>query len=229
MATPVLGHEIFGRGPEPVVLLHDFYGSRRTWDFARHFLDPEGFTYVFAEMRGYGLSREIAGEHTIREAALDVHALATALGFSTFHLVGHSISGLVAQRVLVEDAARIRSAVLNTPVHATGLAFAPGGMELIEASLGDDENSSRPSRSSPATAWARAGAATRCARPKTPATATPPRKRGTCETDSTAFSNRRGASIDPSASSSANTTSSPLRRRSLGRRSSPGIRRATCG
>ncbi len=138
MTRSLLGYELFGRGPEPVVLLHDFYGSRRTWDFARPFLDPEGFTYAFAEMRGYGLSREIAGEYTIREAAGDVLALATALGWGRFHLVGHSISGMVAQRVLVDGGARVISAVLNTPVHATGLAFPGDGLALVEASLSDD-------------------------------------------------------------------------------------------
>ena len=138
MTAPVPGHELFGRGPEGVVLLHDFYGSRRTWDFARPFFDPERFTYAFSEMRGYGLSREIPGEYTIREAAGDILTLASHLGWERFHLVGHSISGMVAQRALVDGGERIASAVLTTPVHASGLFFEGDGLDLIRASLRDD-------------------------------------------------------------------------------------------
>ena len=33
----VLAHELFGSGKEGVIVMHDFYGCRDTWSFARNF------------------------------------------------------------------------------------------------------------------------------------------------------------------------------------------------
>ncbi|MGR8948063.1 MAG: alpha/beta fold hydrolase [Gammaproteobacteria bacterium] len=135
----ILEHELYGRGREGVVVMHDFYGCKHTWDFARNFFDVENFTYAFTELRGYGNSRRITGEYTPEEAAADAIAVADNMGWERFHIVGHSMSGMVAQRVAVDGGDRIKSVVLNTPVHASGLKFAPGGFEMISDSLHDDD------------------------------------------------------------------------------------------
>jgi pimeloyl-ACP methyl ester carboxylesterase len=122
-----------------VIVLHDFYGCRDTWAFAREFFDVDRFTFAFTELRGYGASRNLAGEYTPREAAADVLRLADNLGWHHFHLIGHSISGMLAQRVVLDGDGRVRSAVLNTPVAASGLAFSPEGFELIRGSIDSDE------------------------------------------------------------------------------------------
>ncbi len=135
----VLAHELYGRGSEGVVVMHDFYGCKHTWDFARNFFDVENFTFAFTELRGYGNSRHIAGQYTPKEAAADAIAVADNMGWDRFHIVGHSMSGMVAQRVMVDGGDRIKSAILNTPVHASGLKFGPGGFEMIQDSLHDDK------------------------------------------------------------------------------------------
>ena len=48
--------------------------------------------------------------------ASDVLTLADNLGWKRFHIVGHSMSGMLAQRVVLDGQERIISAVLNTPV-----------------------------------------------------------------------------------------------------------------
>ncbi|MEM7469554.1 MAG: alpha/beta hydrolase, partial [Pseudomonadota bacterium] len=135
----VLAHELFGHGPEGVVVMHDFYGCKHTWDFARNFFDTKRFTFAFTELRGYGGSRHIEGDYTPEEAAADAIGVADNMGWERFHIVGHSMSGMVAQRVVVDGGDRIKSAILNTPVHASGLKFAPGGFEMIQDSLVDDK------------------------------------------------------------------------------------------
>lgn len=135
----ILGHELYGRGADGVIVMHDFYGCRDTWAFARQFFDVDRFTYAFTEIRGYGESRNMLGEYTPREAAADILHLADNLGWQRFHVVGHSLSGMLAQRVVLDGGARIKSAVLNTPVAASGLSFSPEGFKLIEGSIDSDE------------------------------------------------------------------------------------------
>ena len=135
----IIGHELYGSGPDGVIVMHDFYGCRDTWAFARNFFDIKNFTFAFVEVRGYGASRHIPGEYTPVEAASDILALADNLGWKQFHIVGHSMSGMLAQRVVLDGGERVKSAILNTPVAATGLAFSPEGLAVITDSITDND------------------------------------------------------------------------------------------
>jgi len=135
----ILGHELYGSGSEGVIVMHDFFGCRDTWAFARNFFDTSRFTYAFVEVRGYGESRNIPGDYTPVEAAADILALADNVGWEKFHVVGHSMSGMLAQRVVLDGGSRIKSAILNTPVAASGLSFTPEGFEIIKGSIVSNE------------------------------------------------------------------------------------------
>lgn len=135
----VIGHELYGTGPHGVIVMHDFYGCRDTWAFARPFFDTRNFSFAFVEVRGYGASRNMPGEYTPAEAAADVLALADNLAWERFQVVGHSMSGMLAQRVVLDGGERVRSAVLNTPVAASGLSFSPEGLAIITASVEQDD------------------------------------------------------------------------------------------
>ena len=135
----ILGHELYGHGDEGVIVMHDFYGCRDTWAFARNFFDTRNFTYAFTELRGYGESRDFAGDYTPAEAAQDILTLADNLGWERFHIVGHSMSGMLAQRVVLDGGTRIKSAILNTPVAASGLSFTPEGFAIIAGSIESNE------------------------------------------------------------------------------------------
>ncbi len=110
-----LGHELFGSGPKRVVIVNDWLCDTSTWDGARAFLDGARFTFAFADLRGYGKSRERAGAFTIDEAASDVLALADALGWARFSIVGHSMSALVALHLAQHHTGRVERAVALTP------------------------------------------------------------------------------------------------------------------
>jgi pimeloyl-ACP methyl ester carboxylesterase len=128
-STPVpLGHELFGSGPLRVVVLNDWLCDTSTWDEARAYLDGARFTYAFADLRGYGKSRETGGRYTVAEGAADVLALADLLGWRRFAIVGHSMSALIAFHLGQHHADRIARVVALTPPP-------PWGFDVDQATL----------------------------------------------------------------------------------------------
>jgi pimeloyl-ACP methyl ester carboxylesterase len=115
-----LGHELVGSGPVNVLIMNDWLCDTSTWDGARQFLDRARFSYVFADLRGYGRSRARLGTFSLDEAAVDVLALADFLGWSRFSIVGHSMSALVALHLAQQHPERIARTVLLTPPPPTG-------------------------------------------------------------------------------------------------------------
>ena len=97
------------------------------------YLTPDQFTYAFADLRGYGSSRHLSGNYTLEEAAGDTIGLADRLGWETFSLIGHSMSGLVVQRIpqLIEE--RISRVVAITPVPPVGIGLDQATVEMFQA------------------------------------------------------------------------------------------------
>ncbi|MBO6519160.1 MAG: alpha/beta hydrolase [Rhodospirillales bacterium] len=117
----ILAHEVTGTGPEKVIVLHDWLGDRRNYDDARPYLDMKGYTYAFTDLRGYGGSVDKTGAFTAAEAASDTLALADYLGWQRFHIVGHSMTGMVVQRIAADAPERVISVIATTPVAANGM------------------------------------------------------------------------------------------------------------
>ncbi len=124
-----LGFERFGRGPRQVVVLNDWLCDTSTWDAARPFLDGDAFTYTFADLRGYGRSRDQRGAYTVAEAAADV----LALDLPRFAIVGHSMSTLVALHLAQHHVDRIERAVVLTPPPPRGFGADDAAMEPSRA------------------------------------------------------------------------------------------------
>ncbi|HEY0837568.1 MAG TPA: alpha/beta hydrolase [Azospirillum sp.] len=135
----VLGYAVQGGGAEPVIVLHEWLGDAANWDLMRPYLDGARFTWVFADLRGYGRSKGMAGVHTVREAAGDVLALADALGFGRFQLVGHSMSGMIGQRLALDARDRVKGLVAVCPVPASGCPADAAAKARMAAVLDDDE------------------------------------------------------------------------------------------
>jgi 3-oxoadipate enol-lactonase len=62
----MIGHDKVGSGPLGVIVLNDWMCDTSTWDGARAYLDDDRFTWTFADLRGYGRSMGLDGEHTPR-------------------------------------------------------------------------------------------------------------------------------------------------------------------
>src|SRR5689334_6159547 len=62
-SNSTLGHVVVGNGPEPVLVLHEWLGDHANYDAVLPNLSPAAARYVFADLRGYGLSRDLAGSY----------------------------------------------------------------------------------------------------------------------------------------------------------------------
>jgi pimeloyl-ACP methyl ester carboxylesterase len=108
---------------------------------------PGGIHLVFADLRGYGDSRHLTGDYTPEEAAGDVIALADRLGWQTFSLIGHSMSGLVVQRIPQLAGGRVSRVVAVTPVAPSGMGLGRATVEMFQAiALADDQARLAPPR-----------------------------------------------------------------------------------
>jgi 3-oxoadipate enol-lactonase len=136
----VIGHEVLGSGTQKVMILHDWLGDHSNYDLARPFFDVHRFSYAFVDLRGYGWSRGLAGDYTATEAASDVITLADHLGWPQFHAVGHSMSGMVVQRLAVDAGPRVHSVVAANPVPACGLQMSGEDLAFFESTITDETN-----------------------------------------------------------------------------------------
>jgi 3-oxoadipate enol-lactonase len=134
-----IGHELVGAGAACVVIMNDWLCDTSTWDVARAFLDGTRFTFAFADLRGYGRSRGRNGSFKVEEAAADVLALADAVGWRRFAVVGHSMSALIALHLAQHHADRIGRAVVLTPPPPTGFGADDAMLSASrELALADD-------------------------------------------------------------------------------------------
>lgn len=135
--NPILSSETVGKGPAHVMVLHDWLGDRRNYDPIKPYLDTDAFTFVFADLRGYGGSMAIPGSFDEKEAAADVLRLADTLGWSQFHIVGHSMTGMVVQRIAADAPDRVLSVFATTPVAAAGMQTDPDTRGFLEGAAKD--------------------------------------------------------------------------------------------
>lgn len=138
-----LGHCRVGNGPAVCVVLHEWLGDHVNWEQVLPYLDPARHTLVFMDLRGYGWSRGMSGAYSLDEAVTDVLRTADELAIARFHLVGHSMSGLVAQKLALQAPGRIQSVTLFSPVPPTGFRADEAALKALNAVIDDDEAAGR--------------------------------------------------------------------------------------
>jgi pimeloyl-ACP methyl ester carboxylesterase len=121
-----------GAGGRPLMLVHGFTGAKE--DFADHgdALADRGWHVVAPDNRGHGRSDQPAGEaaYLLDRFAADVVALADALEWRRFVLLGHSMGGMVAQVVATEHPDRLDALVLMDTSHGPVEGVDPEQVEL---------------------------------------------------------------------------------------------------
>ncbi|MFJ8198589.1 alpha/beta fold hydrolase [Streptomyces sp. NPDC096152] len=140
MTTFVLPHEVHGDGAHKVFAVHGWFADRSAYAAVLPDLDREHLTYALVDLRGYGEARDAAGAYTTSEAARDLVDLADRLGWDRFSVVGHSMGGAVAQRLLSAAPDRLRRIAGVSPVPACGLDLPPGQWELFADAADRPEN-----------------------------------------------------------------------------------------
>lgn len=133
LSTARLRHSVAEAGSgEPLFLVHGFTGAKEDFaDFLDGFAD-RGWHVVAPDLRGHGGSDAPDDEdvYTFDEMADDVLAMADALGWDTFDLLGHSMGGMVAQVLALRAPERVRSLVLMDTGHGPVEGLEPSVVAL---------------------------------------------------------------------------------------------------
>ena len=102
------------RAERPLVLVHGFTGFRQDFAPAIDALLPHAGRIVTLDLRGHGASTNTgdAASYTLDALASDLLAALDALEIAACDLLGHSMGGMLAQRVALAAPARVASLVL---------------------------------------------------------------------------------------------------------------------
>jgi pimeloyl-ACP methyl ester carboxylesterase len=127
-----------GVGGRPLLLMHGFTGAKE--DFA-DWIEPlaaAGWHVVAPDNRGHGDSDKPAREdaYDLQQFADDTVALADAVGFERFTILGHSMGGMFTQVVAIQHGHRIDALILMDTHHGSLRTIDPDLLALgISASL----------------------------------------------------------------------------------------------
>jgi 3-oxoadipate enol-lactonase len=108
-----------GEGGRPLLLTHGFTGAKEDFgDWIDAFAD-EGWWVIAPDLRGHGSSDHPEREdlYSLGLFAQDLLALADDLGWSRFALLGHSMGGMIAQEVALQEPERVERLVLMDTNH----------------------------------------------------------------------------------------------------------------
>lgn len=113
-----------------LVFVHGFMGGSAQWDCLRPRLSDK-FDLITVDLPGFGANSHLPVLDRIDGFADWVTAELRAKGIERYHLLGHSMGGMIAQEIARKDAERIDRLVL----YATGsVGVIPGRFETISES-----------------------------------------------------------------------------------------------
>lgn len=110
VTAPGLPFRRAGAGPA-LVLVHGFLGGSRQWAAELQFLHRH-FDVIAPDLAGYGDACDRVAPTEMATHARAVLATLDGLGIDRFHLLGHSMGGMVAQEIVHQAPARVLRLVL---------------------------------------------------------------------------------------------------------------------
>jgi pimeloyl-ACP methyl ester carboxylesterase len=114
----------------PLVLVHGYLGGSSQWDTQLPLLSQH-FEVIALDLAGYGRANHLAAPTVLADHARNVLATLDHLGVERFHLLGHSMGGMVVQEITKQAPHRVNKLVL----YATGpLGLIPGRFETMARS-----------------------------------------------------------------------------------------------
>ncbi|HEY5014739.1 MAG TPA: alpha/beta hydrolase [Acidimicrobiia bacterium] len=130
--------EVAGSGPG-LLLVHGHGGAKE--DFADHVERlAVRHTVVTFDHRGHGSSDQPddPAAYSLARMRADTWAVADAVGFSTFRLLGHSMGGMITRRMPLERPHRIEALVLMDTTHGPVPGLVPELVDLaVEVSISE--------------------------------------------------------------------------------------------
>ena len=116
---------------ETIVFIHGFLSGEGYWYKQKLFFEKY-YNVVTLDLKGYGNDIDSMGFDSIKGFAIDIIAKLEILGVDKFHLVGHSMGGMIAQEILSTIGNRVQKVVL----YGTGAnGELPGRFEPIKISI----------------------------------------------------------------------------------------------
>lgn len=114
----------------PLVFVHGFLGGAALWEHQLRAFS-ENFDVIVPELSGYGGNTKQPSLDTIEGYAQQILAFLDSIGITRFHLVGHSMGGMIAQEMAAMEPGRIDRLVC----YGTGpRGVMPDRFETIDAS-----------------------------------------------------------------------------------------------
>jgi len=115
----------------PLILVHGYLGSSEMWNLQKDFLSKH-FRIIAPALPGFGESYNLKSLDSINEMAKTIFTYLDEKKINKFHLMGHSMGGMIVQEMVKIDGARINKLIC----FATGsIGDIPGRFESIEASI----------------------------------------------------------------------------------------------
>ena len=115
-----LSYKLEGEGPETIVLINGLADDLETWAYQVPDFLAAGYRVLRFDNRGIGASSKPAGPYTSRMLADDAKALVEALNLSSFHLMGVSMGGMIAQEYALSYPADLLSVTFGCTYAAPG-------------------------------------------------------------------------------------------------------------
>jgi pimeloyl-ACP methyl ester carboxylesterase len=127
-----------GSSGEPVILLHGFPETSIMWADLMERLADEGYCCFAPDQRGYSPGARPSGveDYEYRKLVSDIMALADALGYARFHLIGHDWGSAIGWAMLLLHPDRVRSWTAMSVPH----------MDAFASAIADDPNQRKRSQ-----------------------------------------------------------------------------------
>lgn len=111
-----------GNGEPALLFLHYYGGSSRTWAGVIRDLDSQ-YRSITMDHRGWGESDAPEQGYALGDLANDVRDVVEALGLEHYVVVGHSMSGKVAQLLASAQPAGLQGLILVSPSPPSPMSF----------------------------------------------------------------------------------------------------------
>jgi|SRR5690625_914919 len=113
-------YDVVGTGP-PIVLLHGFTGTKRTWQSLVEVL-KDTYQVITVDLPGHGKTKTRT-ERSMKQCCDDLQYLIKYLGFSKVHMLGYSLGGRTALSFSIYYPEKVSSLILES---------ASPGLEKVE-------------------------------------------------------------------------------------------------
>lgn len=131
-------YTVRGQGSNTLVLVHGNVASLRWWNPVLAGL-PAGMRAVAMDLRGCGDSGHPDAGYSIDRFSEDIHQLVLQLNLAEFHLVGHSMGGLICAYYTLQHPERVRTLTLVDSVPMDGLGLDDAKRAMFELLINDRE------------------------------------------------------------------------------------------